>query len=84
MKKTLVSLAAVAAMALSGAAFAGESSGKIKMIDPATNTLILEDGTTYQVSEKVAIDRLKPGQEVTVSFETKDGRNQASNVTVAK
>jgi len=27
MKKTLVSLAAVAAMALSGAAFAGESSG---------------------------------------------------------
>ena len=84
MRKTLASLTAVAVIAFAGAAFAEESKGKIKMIDPSTKTLIMQDGTAYQVSDKVAIETLKPGQEVTVSFETKDGRNKADKVTPAQ
>lgn len=84
MKKILVSLAALAMIATATTALAGESRGKVKMIDPATKTLTLEDGTKYQVSDLLAVEGLKPGQSVTVSYETKDGLKQAKKVTIAK
>ena len=84
MNKTLMSFATVAMIAIAGTALADESQGKIKMVDPAAKTLVLEDGTMYQVGDKVAIDNLKPGQEVSVSYETKDGQHLANKITVQK
>jgi len=84
MNKTLVSFATVAMIAIAGTALADESQGKIKMVDPAAKTLVLEDGTMYQVGDNVAIDSLKPGQEVSVSYETKDGQHLANEITVQK
>lgn len=84
MRKTLASLAALAMIAAATTALAGESRGKVKMIDPATKTLVLEDGTMYQVSDLAAVEGLRPGQTVTVSYETKDGRHQTKKVTLTK
>jgi Cu/Ag efflux protein CusF len=46
-------------------------------------TIQLEDGTMYTVAEGVALDTLKPGTEVTVSFEEKDGTKNATDVKPA-
>lgn len=84
MKRLLATVAAAALMTSAAAALADESSGKIKMVDPAAMTLTLEDGTVYQLSEGVAIQDLKPGQEVTVSYEVQEGKNVADSVAVQK
>ena len=84
MNKLLATVVAGAMIASASSALAAESKGTIGMIDPASNTLMLEDGTVYQLTKKVFIQDLKAGQEVTVSYETKNGKNMAEKVTVKK
>ncbi len=84
MNKILATVVAGAMIASASSVLAAESKGKIEVIDPATNTLMLDDGTVYQLTKKVAVQGLKPGQEVTVSYETKDGKKTAEKVTVEK
>lgn len=55
-----------------------ETAGKIAAVDEST--LILEDGATFTISEGVSIEGLKPGTEVTVSFEEQDGQIVATQV----
>ena len=82
MNRLLAAVSAIALMASVGVANAAESQGKIKAVDEAAMTLTLEDGTTYQLSEGVMVKDLKAGQEVSVSYETKDGKNMADKVEV--
>ncbi len=84
MNKILATIVAGAMIASASSALAAESEGTIGMIDPATNTLMLEDGTVYQLTKKVVVQDLKPGQEVTVSYETENGKKIAEKVTVQK
>ena len=55
-----------------------EAAGKIAAINDLI--LILEDGTTFAISEGVSIEGLEPGIEVTVSFEEEDGQIIATAV----
>ena len=82
MNRLLAAVSAVALMASVGVANAAESQGKIKSVDQEAMVLTLEDGTMFQLSEDVAVENLKPGQEVSVSYETKDGENVADKVEV--
>ena len=82
MNRLLAAVSAIALMASVGVANAAESQGKIKAVDEAAMTLTLEDGTTYQLSEGVMVKDLKAGQDVSVSYETKDGKNMADKVEV--
>lgn len=84
MNRVLAAISALVLMTSVGVANAAEGQGKIKSIDQAAMTLTLEDGTTYQLSKDVAVKDLKAGQEVTVSFETKDGKHMADKVDVKK
>lgn len=68
----LLSFAAVAA--------AGQVEGKVKSIDSSARTLTLEDGTQITLPDGIALDQLREGADVTVSYEEKDGKNQATNV----
>jgi len=81
MRKLLPVLAATAFLGFAGSALADEATGRIQAIDPASGTLMLEDGTLFTVSEGVAIDTLQPGTEVTVSYEEMDGKKEATSVT---
>jgi Cu/Ag efflux protein CusF len=83
MKKLIAMLAAVLFLGSAGAALADEAKGKIQAVDPAARTIQLEDGTVYTVAEGVALDTLKPGTEVTVSFEEKNGAKTATDVKPA-
>jgi Cu/Ag efflux protein CusF len=83
MKNLIAALATVLFLGSAGAALADEAKGKIQVVDPAARTIQLEDGTMYTVAEGVALDTLKPGTEVTVSFEEKDGAKTATDVKPA-
>lgn len=83
MRRMLAALSAAAMLVSVGFAEAAEEQrGKIKDVDPANMTLTLEDGTTYELAEGVKVIDLQPGQEVTVSYEMKDGKKVADKITV--
>ena len=83
MKNLLAVLTAVLFLGAAGIALADEAKGKVQTVDPATRTIQLDDGTMYTVAEGVALDTLKPGTEVTVSFEEKNGQKTATDVKPA-
>jgi hypothetical protein len=81
MKKALI-VAVVLTLALSGAAWAAEVQGKIKSVDTSEKSFMLEDGTKIWLGEGVAVDTVKEGADVTVSYSEKDGKNVATTVEV--
>ena len=83
MRKTLGAIVALAVIGLANAAFAGEASGTIVDADMQTRTIRLDDGSTFMIGEGVALESLRPGMEVTVSYEEKDGQNTATEVKPA-
>jgi hypothetical protein len=84
MKKTTALLSAAVLMLSAGLALAAEDSGKVKAVDAPNRTLMLEDGTTFRLTKNVTIQMLKPGQEVTVSYEERGGHRVADQVMIAK
>ncbi len=81
MKKVWI-VAVVLTLALSTAAWAAEVQGKIKSVDPGEKSFVLEDGTKIWLGEAVAVDTVKEGADVTVSYSEKDGKNVATTVEV--
>jgi cold shock CspA family protein len=71
----VVLLLAVPAIALSA-----EIQGKVKTVDTGDRVVTLEDGTRISVPDGIALDSLKEGAEITVSYEERDGKNQATNI----
>jgi Cu/Ag efflux protein CusF len=59
---------------------AAEMEGRIITIDPVNRTLTLESGAKIQVADQVALDALREGDDVTVSYEEKDGTPVAIRV----
>jgi len=63
------------------AVLAADMEGKVQAVDTGERTLTLENGTKVWLSEGVAIEGIKEGSEVTVSYEDKDGKPVATTVT---
>ena len=63
-------------------AWAGQIEGKVKSVDQSDRTVTLEDCTRSDVPQGMDLDQLREGAEITVSYEEKDGQNQATNVQV--
>ncbi len=62
----------------------GEVSGKIKSIDPAGRTVLLEDGTRLMIPASVNVDlaTLKAGAIVKASVENKGGQKVVTAIQV--
>ena len=73
-------VAMVLAVALVLPVWAGEMEGKIQSIDAGERTVTLDNGTKVWLSDGVAIDSVKEGAEVKVSYEEKDGKPVATSV----
>ena len=69
-------------LGLAGVANAEEASGKVVSMEGGV--LILEDGTSFTISEGVSTEGLQPGMEVTVSYEDQGGERVATGVTPAQ
>lgn len=76
MRKLIVTAAAIAAFTTG--AFAGVMEGKVQSVDPATRTIVLEDGSSYVAGDGVAIEELAAGDAVMVTYD--DGTNNATAV----
>ena len=84
MRKLIAPFTAIAVLTLAQAAAAEEISGKVQAMDVPSRTILLDDGNAYVIGEGVAMDALKPGTEVKVSFEEKNGQRVATEVKPAK
>ena len=83
MRKLLTALSGAALLLAVGIANAEDVQGTIKEINISEAWVLLEDGTQYILAEGVAMEELKPGDEVTVSYEMKEGKNVATAVSKA-
>lgn len=79
-------LGLVAVALLSSAALAATETktGEVKTTDVAKHQLSLASGETFEVGSHVKIDKIKVGEKVTVTFENKNGKMEASKVVPAK
>jgi hypothetical protein len=77
----IIAVLALAAALVPLAAIAADMEGKVESVDSSERTLTLENGTKVWLSDTVAVDDIRPGAEVTVSYEEKDGKPVATSVT---
>ncbi|MCR8723428.1 DUF1344 domain-containing protein [Frigidibacter sp. ROC022] len=85
MRHHILPAALVVSTALSGAAFAATTTiGTVKAFDLAKHTLVLDDGTTYQLPAGFSDPGLKVGEKVKVVWEMKGTQHDASAVTIAE
>ena len=82
MKGVTAALAGIAMLGLAGVANAEEASGKVVAMEGGV--LILEDGTSFTISEGVSTEGLQPGMDVTVSYEDQGGERVATGVAPAQ
>lgn len=66
-------------LTLTVSAMANEVMGKVKAVDPADKSIVLEDGTKLWVSEG-QISGLAAGDQVRAMYETDGGRNIVSGI----
>ncbi len=79
MKKLLTAaLVSASVIGATFSAFAGEGEGVVASVDPATNTVILEDGSTWTAGEGVDVSALAPGDAIKVTYE--DGTTTLTSV----
>jgi len=82
--KVLVAVVMITLLSMSVALAQQDMVVKIKSVDAAGKTIVLEDGTKIMIpdSAKVTITELKPGQSVKLSYEEKDGQKTAKTITI--
>jgi len=85
MRKIVVSALVVASLALSSAAMAAATTatGAITAMDAKACTVTV-DKAVYQFPAKCDFSKLKAGEKVTVTFEVKAGKNDATKIEAAK
>ena len=83
MRSNLLPLLAAAGIALAGAAFAADSAGTITSIDAKALTVTLQDGTLYYLPAGFKLDAFKVGEKVTITWDMKGGKHEASAMTAA-
>ena len=84
MNKLLGVLVAAALMGTAGVASAEEATGTVEGVDLQSRMIVLDDGTVFAVSEGIALETLRPGSEVTVSYEESDGQKLINNLTIER
>lgn len=84
MKQILSILVALTLLFAVAGAWADEIQGKVKTVDPADRSVVLEDGTQIWVAEGVSMEKLKEGASVKASYEERDGKKIATALEVAE
>jgi hypothetical protein len=85
MRKIVVSALVLASLGLSSAAMAAATAvtGAVAAID-AKNETVTIDKTVYIFPAKFDLSKIKVGEKVTITFEAKAGKNDATKIEAAK
>ena len=80
----LVMVAVTIVMVLAPVAWAADVQGKIKSVDPSGSMVTLDDGTQIVIPPIFTVEKsaLKPGVNVKVNYDEKDGQKVAKSFTV--
>lgn len=85
MRTLFIPVAVAAGLAMMPAAFAAQSTtGMIKSMDAKAHTLTLDNGTVYALPSTMKDKGLKVGEKVSINWDMKAGKHQATTVTPAK
>ena len=84
MRKLLIALSGLALLLAVGVAKAEDAKGVVKEINITEAWVLLEDGNKFILAEGVSMEELKAGDEVTVSYEMKEGNKVATEVSKAQ
>jgi len=85
MRRIIFPAVVAAVVAASPFAFAAETAtGSIKAFDMKGHTLTLQDGTIYYLPSSFKDPGFKAGEKVSVVWEMKNGKHEASAVTIQK
>ncbi|HPG89109.1 MAG TPA: DUF1344 domain-containing protein [Hyphomicrobium sp.] len=76
-------LVAVALFSSAALAATETKTGEVKTTDVAKHQLSLASGETFEVGSHVKLDKIKAGEKVTITFENKNGKMEASKVVPA-
>ena len=82
MNKLLGALVAAAFCTTAGVASAEEATGTVEGVDLQSRMIVLDDGAVFSVDEGIALETLRPGSEVTVSYEESNGQKLINSLTV--
>jgi hypothetical protein len=77
----VIGLAGASAMAL---AAVETKSGDIKTLDTAKQEIVLTSGETFNVPASIQLKNFKVGEKVTIAYEMKNGKMEATKVEAAK
>ena len=80
MRKLIFTLSLLLLPLMGGAALAASDSGIVRSVNTVTGMLLLSDGASYYVPNRLALSRFKTGDEVRVRFERRTGGPVASQV----
>jgi Protein of unknown function (DUF1344) len=80
MSRSIVVVLTLTLVLAAPAVWAADIEGKIQSIDAGERSLTLDNGTKIWLAEGVAVDAVKEGAEVTVSYEERDGKPVATSV----
>ena len=81
MSRRIVVAAALVFAALAPAvAVAADLEGIVQSVDATERTVTLDNGTTLWLSDDVAVDSVKAGAAIKISYEEKDGKPVATSV----
>lgn len=84
MNRIVGALSGLALLAAIGAAQAEEERGMVVGVNEGLRTIVLDSGETFTVAEGVPMRGLRPGTEVRVSYEEKDGEKVVTKLRPAK
>jgi hypothetical protein len=80
MLRSFLTVAVLGAMLIAVPAWAGSIEGKVQSVDAAERTITLDNGTKIWLGDAVAVDTVKEGAQVNVSYEEKDGKPVATSI----
>ena len=83
MNKLLLASCALGLLGVASLANAAEVAGRVVTTDPASNTIVMEDGTVLQLPENQTVEGLAPGTEIIVTFDEQDGKNMVTDIKPA-
>ncbi len=67
-----------------GSAIAEEAAGKVAKVSKDKTWFSLADGSTFSLAKGVSMEGLKPGAQVTASYEMTDGKKVATQISASK
>jgi fructose-1,6-bisphosphatase/sedoheptulose 1,7-bisphosphatase-like protein len=83
MRKTITAITAAVLLGTASIASADQLAGRLRSIDPATNSITLDSGQTFQLATPGEAAMLVIGEKVTVTFSKSGTEKVASAVDPA-